>query len=58
MTFSKKQVTDALSKVLLPDSGQDLLSAKALKNVQVFGNEVVVDIEISNPSLQYKKKLK
>ena len=55
MIFSKKQVTDALSKVLLPDSGQDLLSAKALTNVQVFGNEVVVDIEISNPSLQYKK---
>ena len=53
----KKQVTDALSKVLLPDSGQDLLSAKALTNVQVFGNEVVVDIEISNPSLQYKKKV-
>ena len=57
MIFSKKQVTDALSKVLLPDSGQDLLSAKALTNVQVFGNEVVVDIEISNPSLQYKKKV-
>ena len=57
MRFSKKQVTSALSTVILPNSDLDLVSAKAVKNVQIFGAEVVLDIEINNPTLQYKKKV-
>lgn len=57
MRFSKKQVTSALSTVILPNSDLDLVSTKAVKNVQIFGAEVVLDIEINNPTLQYKKKV-
>ena len=33
------------------------MSAGRVKNILIFGTEVVLDIEIDNPSLVYKKKL-
>jgi ATP-binding protein involved in chromosome partitioning len=56
MKFTKQQVLDALQKITVPGEGADMVSSGAVKNVQVFGDEVVVDIVISNPSLQARKK--
>jgi ATP-binding protein involved in chromosome partitioning len=56
MKFSKKQVLDALQKITVPGEGQDMVSSGAVKNVQVFGDEVEVDVVIANPSLQARKK--
>ena len=33
-----------------------MIESQAVKNIVVFGDEVVVDITISNPSLQAKKR--
>lgn len=57
MKITKEQVLSALSTISLPDDEQDIVSANAIKNVQVFGVEVVIDIEINNPTLQYKKRV-
>jgi len=56
MKFSKKQVLDALQKITVPGEGQDMVTSGAVKNVQVFGDEVEVDVVIANPSLQARKK--
>ena len=57
MKFTKEQVLSALSTFTLPNDVQDLVSANAVKNIQIFGAEIVIDIEIKNPTLQYKKKV-
>ena len=57
MQITKDQVLKALSTITLPGEGADLVSAGAIKNVLIFGVEIVLEIEITNPTLQYKKKV-
>jgi len=57
MTILKAQVIEALRKITSPGEGGNLIDAGVVKNIVVFGDEVVVDATISNPSLQAKKKV-
>lgn len=57
MQITKDQVLKALSTITLPGGGADLVSAGAIKNVLIFGAEIVLEVEITNPTLQYKKKV-
>jgi len=57
MKITKQQVLEALSTFTLPGGGGTLVSTNGIKNIQIFGIEVVLDIEINNPTLQYKKKV-
>lgn len=57
MQITKDQVLKALSTITLPGGGADLVSAGAIKNVLIFGTEIVLEVEITNPTLQYKKKV-
>lgn len=57
MNLKKEDIQHALSYVTTPGSDRDLVATGALKNIQVFGNEVDVDVTISVPTLQAKKKL-
>jgi len=54
--MTKSEILKALSTISAPGEGQNLVESGAIKNVQVFGDEVVVDVTIYNPSLQAKKK--
>jgi ATP-binding protein involved in chromosome partitioning len=54
--MTKSEILKALSTISAPGEGQNLVESGAVKNVQVFGDEVVVDVMINNPSLQAKKK--
>ena len=54
--FTKNQVLEALETITVPGEGQNMVESGAVQNVQVFGDEVVVDITIKNPSLQARKK--
>ena len=56
MKFTKKEVLSALEHISAPGEGQNLVESGAVTNVQVFGDEVEVDVTIKNPSLQAKKK--
>ena len=56
MKFTKKEVLVALECISAPGEGQNMVESGAVTNVQVFGDEVVVDITIKNPSLQARKK--
>ncbi len=56
MKLDKKAVLKALENITVPGEGQNMVESGAVKNVQIFGDEVEVDITISNPSLQARKK--
>jgi ATP-binding protein involved in chromosome partitioning len=56
MKIEKKDVLKALETISVPGEGQNMVESGAIKNVLVFGDEVVVDVTINNPSLQAKKK--
>jgi ATP-binding protein involved in chromosome partitioning len=57
MKITKEQVLDALTTFTLPGGGSNLVTTNSVKNIQIFGTEIVLDIEINNPTLQYKKKV-
>lgn len=56
MKLKKADILQALEKISAPGEGQNLVESGAVTNVQVFGDEVEVDVTIKNPSLQAKKK--
>ncbi|AYN69381.1 MRP family ATP-binding protein [Euzebyella marina] len=56
MKIDKKEVLKALEHITVPGEGQNMVESGAVKNVQIFGDEVEIDITIGNPSLQARKK--
>ena len=54
--MKKDEIISALKSISVPGEGQNMVDSGAVTNVQVFGDEVEVDITINNPSLQAKKK--
>ena len=54
--MKKDEILSALKTISVPGEGQNMVESGAVTNVQVFGDEVEVDITINNPSLQAKKK--
>ena len=56
MKLSKSDILKALETITVPGEGKNMVESGAVKNLQVFGDEVVVDITINNPSLQARKK--
>ena len=56
MKLDKKEILKALETITVPGEGMNMVESGAVNNIQVFGDEVVVDIAINNPSLQARKK--
>lgn len=56
MKINKQDILTALETISAPGEGQNMVESGAVTNVVVFGDEVVVDITIKNPSLQARKK--
>ncbi|NNG09468.1 MAG: Mrp/NBP35 family ATP-binding protein [Arenibacter sp.] len=56
MKLDKKDILKALENITVPGEGQNMVESGAVKNIMIFGDEVVVDLTISNPSLQARKK--
>lgn len=50
MSCTENDVKQILSTVLDPNTGQDLVSARALKKVQITGNNLLLDIELAYPA--------
>ncbi|GAK92005.1 septum site-determining protein MinD [Nonlabens ulvanivorans] len=46
----------ALETISVPGHGQNMVESGAIKNVLVFGDEVVVDVTIDNPTYRQKKR--
>ena len=57
MKLTKEVVIAALQRITLPNEDQNIVESGAIKNIQLFGSDVELDVEIKNPTLQYKKKV-
>lgn len=57
MSFKKQEIYSALEKISAPGEGKNLIDSNSVTNVVVFGDEVMVDVTIGNPTLQAKKKI-
>lgn len=57
MVFKKQDIYNALEKITEPGGGKNLVENGNVTNVVTFGDEVIVDVTINNPSLQAKKKI-
>lgn len=56
MKLNKNDILKALETITVTGEGQNMVESGAVKNVVTFGDEVIVDITIKNPSLQAKKR--
>ncbi|WP_027065917.1 Mrp/NBP35 family ATP-binding protein [Maribacter sp. Hel_I_7] len=56
MKIDKKDILKALEHITVPGEGKNMVESGAVTNIQIFGDEVEVDITITNPSLQARKK--
>ncbi len=54
--LDKTEIFKALETITVPGEGGNMVETGAVRNVQVFGDEVVVDVTIKNPTLQARKK--
>ena len=57
MKLTNNNITKVLQKIKMTGSNQDVVSSGILKNIQVFGDQVDIDIVINNPTLQARKRL-
>ena len=57
MSFNKQDIYNVLETITAPGEGKSLVENKNVTNVVTFGNEVLIDVTISNPTLQAKKKI-
>ena len=57
MSFKKQDIYKALETITAPGEGKSLVENQNITNIVTFGNEVIVDVTISNPTLQAKKKI-
>jgi len=56
MKLDKREIVKALEHITVPGEGQNMVESGAVNNIQIFGDEVEIDITIKNPSLQARKK--
>lgn len=57
MKITRDQVEEALRMISVPGEGGDLIESGAVQNIQIFGDEIDINVELANPSLQARKKL-
>ncbi|MDG1805786.1 Mrp/NBP35 family ATP-binding protein [Flavicella sp.] len=57
MSILKEDIQKVLETITAPGEGKSLIENNNVKNIVIFGEEVVVDVEIGNPTLQAKKKI-
>ncbi len=57
MNLNKQSVEEALKAVKSPAGNVSIADSGELKNIQVFGKEIDIDLEIKSPALNIRKKL-
>ena len=57
MITTKESVIKVLKTLNTPGSGEDLITSGSVTNIQVFGDQIDINLKINNPSLQARKKI-
>ena len=58
MKLNKNKILEFLKTVYIANEKFDIVSNNSVKNVVVFDKEIIIDLEIINPTLQSKNKVK
>jgi ATP-binding protein involved in chromosome partitioning len=58
MSITIEAVKAALSQVIDPNTGKDLISSKSAKNIQLNGSDVTLDVELGYPAKSQIAKLR
>ena len=56
MKLEKAAILKALETITVAGEGKNMIESGAVKNVLVFGNEVVVELTITTPAMHIKKR--
>ena len=54
--LNKEDIKKALSTITVAGEGQDMVESGAVKNINTFGDEVIVDLTLATPALHVKKR--
>ena len=57
MKLKKLDVVQALKTITAPGARENLIESKTVTNIMVFDDEIDIDVCMTNPSLQARKKL-
>ena len=57
MKITKQAIFDALKEISLTGEGQNIIDRGVVTNLMIFGDQVDIDLQLENPSLQARKKL-
>ena len=57
MELTKINIKKTLENVNISGSSENIVATGILKNIQVFGDQVDIDLILSNPTLQARKKV-
>ncbi|WP_304133023.1 Mrp/NBP35 family ATP-binding protein [Mesonia mobilis] len=56
MKLDKKDILKALESISVSGEGQNMIESGVVKNVNIFGDEVEVDLTLSTPAMHIKKR--
>ena len=56
MKLDRKEILKALETITIAGEGKNMVESGAVQNVITFGDEVVVDLQISTPAMHIKKR--
>ena len=57
MKITKVAVIESLKTISLPGGGGNIVDEGVVSNIMIFGDQVDIDLQLQNPSLQARKKL-
>ena len=57
MSISKDAILSALSRIIEPDLKKDIVALDLVRDIQVSGNTVSVQVEVSNPAMHSRKRM-
>ena len=55
--MQKKDIIDILDRLTLPGEGQSISQSGAITNINIFGQEVIIDLTMKTPALHIKKRV-
>ena len=56
MKLDKKEILNALETISVSGEGQNMIESGVVKNVNIFGDEVEVDLTLATPAMHIKKR--
>ena len=56
MKLDKKDILKALETISVSGEGQNMIEADVVTNVNIFGDEVEVDLVLKTPAMHIKKR--